>query len=239
MNALLAVALLFSQAQPSGSVDSLIAVGTIESLKTADSLLADECKKNPGDYGAFWRAARAVHEYAAAIVTEKKGSWKDSCKILGKKGMALAERAIALDSGAVEGYFYYGLCVGIYAEGVSTLRALREGLKGRTQHNLEKAFAIDKGYLDGGPAIALGRYWAVIPWPYRDRKKALECYRAYQQVARTGVSWPRRSYYVAELLCDLGREHYEEAGRLLSKVAASTDTAWSRKAEKLLATLEK
>ena len=52
--------------------------------------------------------------------------------------MHYAERAIDLNKKGVQGYFYYGLCVGSYSDGVSILTALREGLKGKTQRALKK-----------------------------------------------------------------------------------------------------
>ena len=43
--------------------------------------------------------------------------------------MHYAQKAIDLEPNKPEGYYYYGLSVGIYADGVSVLTALREGLK--------------------------------------------------------------------------------------------------------------
>ena len=71
--------------------------------------------------------------------------------------------------------------MGVYSDGVSILTALGEGLKDKTQNSFEKTYDIDKMYKEGGPMLSLGRFWAVLPWPMRDRKKSLKYYREYQE----------------------------------------------------------
>ena len=86
--------------------------------------------------------------------------------------MGFAEKAITLAPDKVEGYYYYGLSVGIYSDGVSILTALSEGLKNKTQQSFETAYKIDKTYNRGGPMLSLGRFWTVLPWPMNDEDKA-------------------------------------------------------------------
>jgi hypothetical protein len=80
----------------------------------------------------------------------------------------------------------------VSSDGVSVFTALKEGLKDKTQTSFEKTYAIDKMYKEGGPMISLGRFWAVLPWPMRDREKSLQYYREYQ-LANAG---PRKIFAV-------------------------------------------
>jgi hypothetical protein len=214
--------------------DSLSAIGDMKSCEQALTLLENEITRSPGSFDCYWRAARVYRDYAAAIRYSGDKEWeKKSCR-LGKKGMAYAEKAIALAPEKVEGYFYFAVNVGIYADGVSILTALKEGLKGKTQNNLEKAYQIDKDYKDGGPAFALGRFWAVVPWPYQDKKKAMKYYREYQTYNKTNAYWEERTLDLAEFLIDAGKEYHTEARALLRKVAAGKNSYLAAQATGLI-----
>ncbi len=63
---------------------------------------------------------------------------------------------------------------------MSIFTALKEGLKDKTQTSFETAYGIDKNFNKGGPILSLGRFWAVLPWPLKDKKKSLEYYREFQ-----------------------------------------------------------
>jgi len=80
-------------------------------------------------------------------------------------------------------------------------------LKDKTQQSFEKTYAINKMYKDGGPMLSLGRFWAVLPWPLRDRKKALTYYREYQQTPYFATN-TEAQLFVAELLIQMdGKEN--------------------------------
>ena len=129
--------------------------------------------------------------------------------------------------------------MGIYSDGVSILTALREGLKDKTQSGFEKAYGLDKMYDEAGPVLSLGRFWAVVPWPFRDKKKALEYYREYQKTPYFDVK-PDAQIYLAELLLKMrGKGNKEEAKDLLTKAARSSEKYFSDWAEGLLAKLAK
>ena len=133
-----------------------------------------------------------------------------------------------------EGFYYYGLSVGIYSDGVSILTALAEGLKNKTQNGFEKAYELDKMYDEAGPILALGRFWAVVPWPFKDKKKALKLYREYQGTQYFAGKGEGK-VYLAELLLALGgKENKSEAKALLEKVAQSDETYFRDWANRLL-----
>jgi hypothetical protein len=124
--------------------------------------------------------------------------------------------------------------VGIYSDGVSILTALAEGLKNKTQNGFEKAYEMDKMYDEAGPILALGRFWAVVPWPFKNKKKALKFYREYQKTPYFAEK-DEGKIYLAELLLDLrGKENKAEAKALLEEVAQSDEKYFRDWAKRLL-----
>jgi hypothetical protein len=98
--------------------------------------------------------------------------------------------------------------VGIYSDGVSIFTALKEGLKDKTQQSFEKTYEINKMYKDGGPMLSLGRFWAVLPWPLRDREKSLKYYREYQETKFFATN-TEAQLFLAELLIQIGGDENE------------------------------
>lgn len=221
------------------NADSLLDLKGVANTKKTLAVLEQACEREPQNYNLLWQASSACRNHAAAIKHRGHKGWKKQCAVLGKKGMAFAEKAMTLAPGRVEGYFYFAAAVSAYSDGVSVITALKEGLKGKTQNSLEKAYTIDKTYKDGGPAFALGRFWAVVPWPYQDRKKAMLFYREYQKLNKNGAYWEERHLDIAEFLMDMGKEHRAETKRILQKLAESHDAYVAKKAGTCLEKIEK
>jgi len=116
----------------------------------------------PSDYSANWMAAKACRLYGDEMVTQKSEGWKDKAKVAARDGMKYGDLATRLDPKSPEGWYWYGLNVGTYSDCVSMLTALGEGLKGKTLKSFETAYAIDKMLDNGGPILALGRFWQVL-----------------------------------------------------------------------------
>ena len=147
--------------------------------------------------------------------------------------MQYAKMAIELKPQRPDGHYYYGLNVGIYSDGVSILTALSEGLKGKTQEAFEKAYEINKMYKEGGPMLSLGRFWAVLPWPLRDRKKSITYYREYQET-KFFVTNTEAQLFVAELLIQMGGDqNTSEAKGYVEKGLKSDDPYFKDWAQQL------
>jgi tetratricopeptide (TPR) repeat protein len=213
--------------------DEIFDQGGLENYKKSIELYVKAVEQQPDDFEANWKCARAYREYADKA--KKKGieGWKDICEQYGKAGMQYAKKAIELRPERPEGYYYYGLNVGIYSDGVSILTALSEGLKDKTQQSFEKAYALNKMYKEGGPILALGRFWAVLPWPLRDRQKALGYYREYQQT-RYFATNTEAQLFLAELLIQIGGDKNKaEAKGYLEKALQSEDPYFKSWAQQL------
>lgn len=213
----------------------LIELKGLENYKKALELCEAAVKKDPDSFKANWMAAQACRLYGMETQEQGLSDWKDICKRYGKKGMAYAEKAKELEPDKPHGYYWYGMNVGIYADSVSILTALKEGLKDKTQNSFETAYKIDKYYEDAGPIAALGRFWAVLPWPFRDKDKAMEYFREYQNTEFFGQEdHVQVNVYFAELLMD-SRKTKDEAIAMLKQVPKiSSNKYWNDQAQQLL-----
>ena len=214
--------------------DKLFQQGGLTNFRQAIDYYKKALAENPTNYEANWKCARAHREYGETAKAEKIDGWQEICARYGKAGMNYAQKASELEPEKPEGYYYYGLNVGIYADGVSKFTALSEGLKDKTQHSFEKTYELDKMYNEGGAIIALGRFWQVLPWPMRDRKKSLNYFREYQATKYFGDNIEAH-VYLGELLIEIGgKENKAEAKGYLEKAANSDDAIFKKRAKALL-----
>ncbi len=213
----------------------LIEAKGLENYKKALELCEAAVQKEPESFKANWMAAQACRVYGMEAQEQGLSDWKDICKTYGKKGMAYAEKAKTLAPDKPHGHYWYGMNVGIYADSVSILTALKEGLKDKTQTSFETAYKINKYYEDAGPIAALGRFWAVLPWPLNDKDKAMEYFREYQKTEFFGQEDNVQvNVYFAELLMD-SRKTKDEAIEMLKQVPRiSSNKYWNDQAEQLL-----
>ncbi|HPD20453.1 MAG: tetratricopeptide repeat protein [Desulfomonilia bacterium] len=202
----------------------------LDAFQKAIDLCTAAADSQPDSFEANWMAARAYRLYADEVKQRQLSGWEGICRDYGKKGMGYGEKAIALAPEKVEGYFWYGTCVGSYSDGVSILTALKEGLKDKTQTSLEKAYSIDKMYNEAGPILAVGRFWSVLPWPLKDKKKALTFIEEYHSHY---PDKPEGLVYLGEAYLDVKEK--DKAKAVLEKAAASDETYYSDWAKRLLA----
>lgn len=219
------------------NADEFFEKGELSDLKRAVELYEEMLKKDPDNFEYNWRCARACRFYGDLAQKRNVSGWKEICAEYGKKGMEYAKKAISMAPDKPHGYYYYGLCVGTYSDGVGLFTAIKEGLKNKTQESLEKAYKIDKHFAHGGPIVALGRFWQVVPWPYNDKDKAMEYYREFQKTeyfqSEHGVA---AHLYMAEILMEQwGKEPEQEARALLEEAVEFTDNPyWEKRARELL-----
>jgi len=203
-----------------------------DQFKEAADLYAKASDADPAGYDAAWKASRAYRGYCNSSKEDGVQGWEDICRQYGKVGMNYGEKAVKIAPDKVEGNFWYACCVGCYSDGVSIVTALKEGLKDKTQTSFEKSYSLNKMYCDGGPIKGLGRFWHVLPWPLRDKDKALNLLTEYNQAFPDEVEG---QVYLAETLLTAKPDGYKEKAKsLLKKASASDRTYYSSQAKKLL-----
>lgn len=209
---------------------ALLKQETYDSTKKALDIALKIVQQQPQSFEANWVAAKACRMYGNESMKSNVAGWKNLCKEYGKKGMLYAEKAIAIDPAKVDGHFWYACSVGTYADGVSILTALKEGLKDKTQKGLETSYKMDKMYNDAGPVLAIGRFWSVLPWPMNDKKKALMFLEEFNKYF---PNKPEGQLYLGEAYLNVKEK--AKAKATLEKAAASNDKYYSTSAKKLLA----
>ncbi len=209
--------------------DALMEEKGLEGYKKAFEIYRSLAARHPQCFEVHWKCAKACRKYGYKAQRLGIDNWKDICAEYGKKGMGYAETAIRLNPEKPHGYLFYAVNVGTYADGVSIITALREGLKDKTLNNLQKAYEIDKTLEKGGPILCLGRFWHKVPWPYRDRDKALAYYREYQRSPFFGKRIEGH-VFLAELLIEKkDRRHKNEAKELLETALNQAEESYWRK----------
>lgn len=100
-------------------------------------------------YEVQWRLSRAFF-----FLGQEAGS-RDTSRQMYSAGIEAGERSVALNGGRVEGHFWAGVNLALFAEvnrGIRGARAIRWA-----RLELEKAAAINEAYHDAGPLRVLGR----------------------------------------------------------------------------------
>jgi len=166
-------------------------------------------------YEVQWRLARALF-----FLGQEAGS-RDSSRQLYSAAIEAGQRAVALNNNRVEGHFWVGVNLALFAEtngGIRGARAIR-----RARAELEQAAAISEGYHDAGPLRVLGRLAHKAP-----RILGGSIKRSREFFDRALVIAPNNSVtliYAAELALDAGEQ--ERATSLLEKTLdAPIDPDW-------------
>ena len=88
----------------------------------------------------------AVYGYYVAPEEDRTG--------LFERAMRLGEEAVRADPGNADAYFQSAHAMGRYAQGIGTMKALREGLGGKTRAMMDAALAIDPDMGEAHVALA-------------------------------------------------------------------------------------
>ncbi len=242
MVALLAMGLTPSLAGAQATEASLIKEGdalynkAYGDKKTKESITKYQAafKLNPKSFEARWRLARSYFW----ITDNTKNKTRD--KDMGWLGYTHALQALRLKPKRVEGHYWAALCMGEYSKGLGILTALKKGIEGKFKRHLSKAMSIKRCYDHGGGDRAFGNLFFLLPWPKKDRKKAL---KHYSWSLRCRKDVPRTYYYIGRAQSDDGNK--AEAITALEKCLTvrrgkATDNYRAKRwCKKLLATLKK
>ncbi len=215
--------------------DAYYRAGGLDNYKQAIDLYKAVIAEDPEHFEAYWKLARSIREYGMEHQRLGIEGFEDVCREYGQKGMAYAQKAIDLNPEHPGGHLYYGINVGIYSDGVGIITALREGLKDKTQSSFEKAYELDRYFENGAAILSLGRFWQVVPWPFRDISKSEEFYREFQKTEYFDKVIEGRIYLAELLKGKRGRRHDPEAKQLLEEaLQMDAHPYWHNMARELL-----
>jgi tetratricopeptide (TPR) repeat protein len=184
------------------------------SAARAAALWDEELQRNPQAFDAAWKLARACYWLGGHVAADQRRREYE-------RGMEAGKRAVAIDAGRPEGFFWMAANMGAMAESFG----LRAGLsyRGRIKDALESVLKIDPGFLQGSADRALGRWYQKVPGLFGGSdKKSLE---HLQRALTYNPNSTATRYFLAETLLDLGRRDDARA-ELLRVIDAPVDPEW-------------
>ena len=187
----------------------------IASARGAAAIWQQRVDANASDFESWWKLARACYWLGGhAPQDERKADLE--------RGIAAADRAIALRAKSPDGYFWKAANMGALAESFG----LRQGLKYRSaiKENLETVLRLDPAYLQGSADRALGRWYFKVPALFGGNKKKSEEHLR-RSLTYNGNSHSSR-YFLAETLLSMDREA-EARTELEAILAAPIDPEWA------------
>jgi tetratricopeptide (TPR) repeat protein len=204
----------------------------LASARAAEKIWADRLARDPKDFEAAWKLARARYWLGGHAPEQQR-------KALYEAGIAAARAAIAAAPDRPEGHFWLAANMGTLAESFG----LRQGLKYRSEikKELETVLKIDPAFQQGSADRALGRWYNKVPGLFggSDKKSEEHLRKALIYNPNSAVTL----YFLAETLIDEGKK--DEARGVLEKLIAAPldpdwtpeDREWKAKAQRLLQTL--
>ena len=187
--------------------------GQPEAVSESISLLTN-CGDGTALYEVQWRLARSLFfQGQCAEVSAEKGR-------LHSIAVEAGDRAVALDNSRVEGHFWLGVNLALYAEASGGLRAASALLRARRE--LKRATAISESYHGAGPLRVLGRLEHHAPLLLGgSRRRSLGYFERALATAANSVTM----IYAAELMLLIGDR--PRAFELLQKVISlAVDPEW-------------
>jgi tetratricopeptide (TPR) repeat protein len=204
----------------------------LASAREAAAIWADRLQKNPRDFEAAWKLARARYWLGGHVPEAERKSVLEA-------GIAAARTAVALEPNRPEGHFWMAANMGALAESFG----LRQGLKyrGDIRDELLTVLRLDPAFQQGSADRALGRWYFKVPAFFGGSRKKSE-----EHLRRSLMYNPNSTashYFLAETLLDAGRK--DEARAELQKVLdapldpdwAPEDREFKEKAQRLISTL--
>lgn len=206
----------FSAQDSNARADELYAArDNIDNLKQLVILMEQSAVRDPKNYEAWWRLARARY-YAGD--REKDQAKKERLFL---SGVDAAKKAIELDDKRVEGHFWYAANEGEYADLKGALQSL--GLVKTIRREFESALAINPAYENGTIFSALGQIDLNLPRILGgNEKRGIERLEAGLKV---GPDNAELKVTLAEVYIKKGRK--DEAKPLLESVIKNSDPARS------------
>jgi tetratricopeptide (TPR) repeat protein len=233
MSCILALYLALSGAQVGSNPDLLYAGREdLGKAREAAAIWADRLAKDPKDFEAAWKLARARYWLGGHAPEAER-------KALLEQGISAGRAAAAIDPNRPEGHFWIAANMGALAESFG----MRQGLKyrGEIKNTLLTVLKIDPAFQKGSADRALGRWYFKVPGLFGGSDQKSE------EHLRKSLTYDPNStaslFFLAETLLSRGRR--DEARAELKKVIdAPLDPDWApedrdfkQKAEKLLATI--
>lgn len=187
----------------------------LSSAQRATDLWEQRLARDPNDFEAAWKLARAGYWLGGHVST-------DAQRRQYERGIDVGRRAVAINAQRPEGHFWMAASMGALAESFG----LRQGLKyrGAIKNELETVLRIDPSFQQGSADRALGRWYQKVPGLFGGSKT-----KSVEHLQRSLTYNPDSTashYFLAETLDEMGRQ--ADARAELQKVFdAPFDPDWA------------
>ena len=188
---------------------------------------------DPLDSDAAWKLSRARYWLGGHVTRGERRRHYEA-------GIAVARRAILMESERPEGHFWMAANMGALAESSGRLTGLR--YRGDIKEQLETVLSLDPGYQQGSADRALGRWYMKVPGLFGGSdERAVDHLRSSLEYDPDSTA---SHFFLAETFVEMDR--IEEARTELQRVLdAPLDPAWApedrefkHKAQELLGQLQ-
>ena len=150
-------------------------------------------------YETAWKYAKAAYYYATYVIKDQPTQLT-----IFEEGKNAAEAATKFNISGVDGYYWFSVCIGSWAERVSQMKQLE--MIDPMLKNINKAISLNPGYLNGSCYMVRGRLYQKAPGVISigDKNKAKE---DYETAMSYGKNKNRTLYtFYVELLIELGEK---------------------------------
>lgn len=185
-------------------------------IEKAVDLLTVRLDEDPEDVLTLWRIARAwvrLLEHQTGTVLEERPEYQPVLDDLGKRALEMAEQAHELAPSDADAIGWHMAAYGYYSISIGIIRAVLQGAAGKYLRLAGQLNEVEPSWLSGAGYRAMGRFYREAPWPKRDVKRSVECFRKAVELG------PRRlenRLHLALALTDSGQG--DEARSVLSEV---------------------
>ena len=186
-----------------------------DNLKQTVTIMEQLAAREPTNYEAWWRLARARY-----YVGDREKDQSKKTRVF-QSGVEAAKKAVALDDKRVEGHFWFGANEGEYADLKGALQSL--GLVKTIRKEFEAALAINPAYENGAIYSALGQIDLNLPRLLGgNERRGIE---RLEEGMRVGPGNAELKVTLAEVYIKKGRR--DEAKKLIESVLSMNDPARS------------
>jgi hypothetical protein len=194
----------------------------VKVLEQLQTMAEERVKAKPDDFEARWRLARLYCWEANGFDDGEEPKAE-----LGKQCWDEGEKAVALRPDDVHSQYWATVGMGLYSEGLGIISAIAKGIEGKYKNRVQRAIALDKSYVNGGPTMLFGRFWWKLPWPKRDNDEALRLLR--ETVAAHPKNLLAQLYLADALWSDGKKAEAKAAAQAVAEAAPGDDPPEDRR----------
>lgn len=165
-----------------------------------------ESNGNKTDYELLQRTSRAIASDMETAFILQVDTWKDIVNEWGMEGIFTEEKAQKMEPGRIEFDVWLVQNIGTYSQAItgSGTGIMETKYYKKVKQVIEKAYELDKTYLDGLPLLVKAIF--CMKHPFIGKKKAWSFYQEFESNTTWNLEPYRRYPHAAALLLNMSKE---------------------------------